>query len=206
MDTRVWIDDPNPIFRMGLACCLRRPGFELIGESSEFVPQPDLDRTDILVFDLGEQSLGWALGRAGARGVPEGPGARGTPEWSGEHRPARLLGLVGGGGPDRELTRGLCTVLVRSELTPTAFVDCLRSLADLCPRTPEPPPLPPPGLSEEELEVLRLLAQGEGPQGIARVLGFSRRAARGMVAGLVERLGARSPAQAVARAMQEGVI
>lgn len=188
MDTRVWIDDPNPIFRMGLACCLRRPGFVLIGESSGFVPQPDLDRTDILVFDLGEQTLGWALGRAGQR------------------RPARLLGLVGGGGPDRELTHGLCTVLVRSELTPTAFVDCLRSLADLRPPAPEPRPLAAPGLSEEELEVLRLLAQGEGPRGIARGLGFSRRAARNMVAGLVERLGARSPAQAVARALQEGVI
>ena len=191
MDTRVWIDDPNPIFRMGLACCLRRPGFVLIGESSEFVPSPDLDRTDILVFDLGEQSLGWALGRA----------------W--EQRPARLLGLVGGGGPDRELTRGLCTVVARSELTPTNFVECLQSLADVWPRVNDAPsltPPAPPALSAEELAVLRLLAQGEGPRGIARGLGFSRRAARGLVAGLVERLGARSPAQAVARALHEGVI
>jgi DNA-binding NarL/FixJ family response regulator len=78
-------------------------------------------------------------------------------------------------------------------------------MADLCPPAPEPL-LAAPGLSEEELEVLRLLAQGEGPRGIARGLGFSRRAARGMVAGLVERLGARSPAQAVARAVREGVI
>jgi DNA-binding NarL/FixJ family response regulator len=189
MDTRVWIDDPNPIFRMGLACCLRRPGFELVGESSEFVPTPDLERTDILVFDLGEQSLGWALGRPGAPG---------------ERRPTRLLGLVGGGGPERDLTRGLCTVMVRSELTPGAFVECLRSLADLCP--PPPPPLPQPDLSEQEREVLRLLAQGEGLREIARGLGFSRRAARGVVSRLVERLGARSPAQAVARAFQEGAI
>jgi len=152
------------------------------------VPQPDLHRTDILVFDLGEQSLGWALGRAG------------------ERRPARLLGLVGGGGPDRELTRGLCTVLVRSELTPATFVDCLRSLAELRPAVPESRPLPPPVLTEEELEVLRLLARGEGPREIARELGFSRWAVRVKVAGLVERLGARSPAQAVARALGEGVI
>ncbi|MGH8990336.1 MAG: hypothetical protein ACRDZ7_02275 [Acidimicrobiia bacterium] len=122
MDTRVWIDDPNPIFRMGLACCLRRPGFVLIGESSDFVPKPDLDRTDILVFDLGEPSLAWALGRAPDR------------------RPARLLGLVGPGGPERELARGLCTVLVRSELTPVVFVDCLRSLAELSPPVPDSVP------------------------------------------------------------------
>ncbi len=121
MDTRVWIDDPNPIYRMGLACCLRRGGFVLVGESTDFVPRPDLERTDILVFDLGEQTLGWALGRAGAS------------------RPARLLGLVGPGGPDRDLTRGVCTVLVRSELTPDIFVDCLRSLASLCGPGPEAP-------------------------------------------------------------------
>ncbi|MGH9039620.1 MAG: LuxR C-terminal-related transcriptional regulator [Acidimicrobiia bacterium] len=203
MDTRVWIDDPNPIFRMGLASCLRRPGFELSGESTDFVPRPELDRTDILVFDLGEQSLGWALGRAG------------------ESRPARLLGLVGPGGPERDLTGGLCTVVVRSELTPVGFVDCLRSLSGLVPPAPSVPTVPPvsqlvaaptgtsrpaSGLTPEELEVLRLLAQGEGPQGIARGLGFSRRAAREVVAGLVARLGARSPAQAVAWAVREGVI
>ena len=184
MDTRVWIDDPNPIFRMGLASCLRRPGFELVGESTDFVPRPELDRTDVLVFDLGEQSLGWALGRVA------------------ERRPARLLGLVGPGGPERDLTRGLCTVVVRSELTPVAFVDCLRSLSGLVPSVPPPSS----DLTPEELEVLRLLAQGEGPQGIARGLGFSRRAARGVVARLVERLGARNPVQAVARAVREGVI
>jgi hypothetical protein len=119
METRVWIDDPNPIFRMGLACCLRRPGFVLAGESADFLPPPDLAQVDILVFDLGEQTLGWALGRAGRRSS------------------TRLLGLVGGGGPERDLARGLCTVLARSELTPTVFVDSLRSLALLCPPVPE---------------------------------------------------------------------
>jgi hypothetical protein len=127
MDTRVWIDDPNPIYRTGLACCLRRPGFVLVGESTDFVPRPDLDRTDILVFDLGEQTLGWALGRAGAS------------------RSDRLLGLVGPAGPGGELTQGRCTVVVRSELTPGAFVDCLRSLAALAPRAPEGKPEAEPG-------------------------------------------------------------
>ncbi len=134
----MWIDDPNPIYRMGLVCCLRRPGFVLAGESAGFVPRPDLDRIDILVFDLGEQSLGWALGRPG------------------ERRPDRLLGLVGGGGPDRELTRGLCTVMVRAELTPAVFVDCLHSLAELCP----PPPLPPEPVARRRVaELVERLAR-----------------------------------------------
>lgn len=142
----MWIDDPNPIFRMGLACCLRPPGFVLAGESTDFLPPPDLAHVDILVFDLGEQTLGWALGRAGRR------------------TSTRLLGLVGGGGPERDLARGLCTVLARSELTPTVFVDSLRSLAELCPPVPEPPPA----------------------SGALRP--SSRPAGRGRVAGLVERL------------------
>lgn len=209
MDTRVWIDDPNPIFRMGLAACLRRPGFALVGESSEFVPPPDLDRTDILVFDLGEPTLGWTLPRLG----DEPEGASGTSPARGglPLRPVRLVGLVGGGGPERELTRGLCTVLVRTELTPRLFVDCLRSLAEVAPPVPERP-APAPGtsrsrdLSPQELAVLRLLAAGENPKGIARGLGSSRRVAQGLVAGVVHRLGARSPAQAVARAVRRGVI
>lgn len=200
MDTRVWIDDPNPIFRMGLAACLRRPGFTLAGQSAEFVPRPDLDRTDILVFDLGEPTCGWSLGRPPTAGLFE--------------RPLRLVGLVGGAGPERELTRGLCTVLVRAELTPRVFVECLRSLADLAPPAPdaatEPPTVPPggstSGLSPEEVAVLRLLAAGETPRGIARGLGSSRRAAQGLVSGVVRRLGARNPAQAVAQALRQGVI
>jgi hypothetical protein len=107
---RVWIDDPNPIFRLGLACCLRESGFVLAGESSGFIPEPDLGRVDVLVFDLGEGNLSRAMRQA-------------------QRGPARLLGLVAAGGPVEEVARGLCTVLVRSELTPESFLDCLCSLA-----------------------------------------------------------------------------
>ena len=48
---RIWIDDHNPIFRLGLGACLEPP-FLLAGESTHFSPQPDLSRTDILVFEL----------------------------------------------------------------------------------------------------------------------------------------------------------
>lgn len=207
MDTRVWIDDPNPIFRMGLVACLRRPGFTLVGQSAEFVPPPDLDRTDILVFDLGEPTLGWSLPRLGDRPG----GTSGTFQAPGDcSRAVRLLGLVGGGGPERDLAQGLCTVLVRADLTPRRFLDCLRSLAEVAPPVCDPAPgraAPPQvDLSAEELAVLRLLAAGENPRGIARGLGASRRVAHGLVAGVVHRLGARNPAQAVARAVRQGVI
>jgi hypothetical protein len=120
---RVWIDDPNPIFRLGLACCLRRPRFALVGESAFFVPAPDLDLLDILVFDLGEQSLAWTLGQD-------------------HRRPVRLVGLSTGSGPALELLSGRCTILVRSELTPDSFLDCLDSMTAAW-RPPAPPPPDP---------------------------------------------------------------
>lgn len=185
---RVWIDDPNPVFRLGLVRCLAEPDFVVAGESSGFVPRPDLDNVDILVFDLGDRNLSWALGQ--------------------QRTPTRLLGLIGAGGTEGEVAPGLCTVLVRCELTPEAFVEGLRSLWHAGP--PAQPAARPAsvagGLSERERDVLRLLAQGEDDRGIARDLGASRRAARSFVANLVGRMGARSPAQAVARALREGVI
>src|SRR3954466_14764748 len=57
---RIWIDDHNPIFRLGLGACLEPP-FLLAGESARFSPLPDLTRTDILVFELEQAGLPNAL-------------------------------------------------------------------------------------------------------------------------------------------------
>ncbi|HEY0398423.1 MAG TPA: phytase, partial [Acidimicrobiia bacterium] len=105
---RIWLDDPNPIFRMGLAASLRNSPFVVVGESTGLVPPPELDGVDVLVFDLGEPELGGRLTRRQCRST-------------------RLVGLVPGGDPDG-LDRSQCTVLVRSELTPEGFRDCLASV------------------------------------------------------------------------------
>src|SRR5713101_4472020 len=108
--TRIWLDDPNPIFRMGLAASLRNSRFVVVGESAGLVPPPELDGVDVLVFDLGEESGGW---------FPA------LPLLSRRHRRStRLVGLVPGGDVDQS-ARSQCTVLVRSELTPEGFRDCL---------------------------------------------------------------------------------
>src|SRR5437763_1788380 len=108
--TRIWLDDPNPIFRMGLAAALRDSGVVVVGESTGFMPVPDLEAVDVLVFDLGDhQSLAGSLSRR-------------------QRRSTRLVGLVPGGDIERA-ERSQCTVLVRSELTPEGFRDCLASVA-----------------------------------------------------------------------------
>ncbi|MGH9008752.1 MAG: phytase, partial [Acidimicrobiia bacterium] len=107
--TRIWLDDPNPIFRMGLAASLRDPRFVVVGESAGFVPTPALENVDVLVFDLGdERSLGWTLPRR-------------------QRRTTRLVCLVPGGDIETA-ERSQCTILVRSELTPEGFRDCLASV------------------------------------------------------------------------------
>jgi hypothetical protein len=107
-EARIWLDDPNPIFRMGLAASLRGSGFVVVGESSGLVPVPDLGSVDVLVFDLGEQTLGATLSRR-------------------QQRSTRLVALVPGGDAGPAAT-SQCTVLVRSELTPEGFRDCLASV------------------------------------------------------------------------------
>jgi 3-phytase len=106
--TRIWLDDPNPIFRMGLAASLRDSRFLVVGESTGFVPPPDLAGVDVLVFDLGEQDIGATLPRR-------------------QRRRTRLVGLVPGGDAEAA-SRSQCTILVRSELTPEGFRRCLTSV------------------------------------------------------------------------------
>ena len=129
--TRIWLDDPNPIFRMGLAASLRDSRFVVVGESTRLVPTPELDNVDVLVFDLGEHPeiashLGWP--------PPARRRRRGT--W--------LVGLVPGGDIEG-LPRSQCTVLVRSELTPEGFRDCLAAVVAeaSAPAGPAGRPAPP---------------------------------------------------------------
>src|SRR5437879_26078 len=103
---QVWIDDPNLVFRRGLALCLRQSHFVLAGESSGLVPKPR--GFDVLVFDLGGSGIGWDL--ADLAGTP------------GSH----LLGLAK--SAEESAAIELCAVVVRSELTPESL---LRHLADV---------------------------------------------------------------------------
>jgi len=118
--TRIWLDDPNPIFRMGLAAALRDSRFVVVGESSGLVPPPPLDAVDVLVFDLGDQH------ESGIR-LPELPRR--------QRRSTRLVGLVPGGDAEAA-QRSQCTVLFRSELTPEGLRDCLAAVAAEVPVAP----------------------------------------------------------------------
>ena len=148
--TRIWLDDPNPIFRKGLAASLRDSRFVVVGESAGFVPPPTLDGVDVLVFDLGEQSAEWSLLSRSVLGR--------------HRRSTRLVGLVPGGDADA-IGRSQCTVLARAELTPEGFRRCIASVA-----AGAPPPSAPPGgprpvrtVCTEAVSRLRRLTARKGP-------------------------------------------
>ncbi len=200
---RVWVDDDNDIFRLGLTACLETQGFVLSGESRSLVPGPDLDRTDILVFDLGGGRLGEVVRLT-------------------RDRATRLLAIAASAADSLLLDAvevGVAGALVRAEVTPAAFLHCLRAVAGgngsipaaaLASLLAGPGPGRRPGssghLTSRELEVLRLLSRGQNTREIASGLSYSEKTVKNIVHDLLVRMNCRNRAQAVALATQRGLI
>jgi hypothetical protein len=55
---KVWIDDEHPIFRRGLVTCLHADGFDVVGESARFTPEPAQTS-----WSSPQRTVGW-LGRS----------------------------------------------------------------------------------------------------------------------------------------------
>jgi two-component system nitrate/nitrite response regulator NarL len=79
-------------------------------------------------------------------------------------------------------------------------------LAGLVGRGAAPPDLPAGGLTPREREVLALLADGASNKVIARRLGLSFHTAKAHVAAVLQKLGAGSRADAVARGARAGLV
>ena len=107
---RVWIVDPNPVFREGLVCCLESGGYQVVGTSRGLIPEPPAGAVDVLVFDLGNPVVAW--------GVVDGSAG-----------PSRLIGFAAAGPGPRLDTAELDSVLVRAEATPEAILDAVGQAA-----------------------------------------------------------------------------
>ena len=197
---RIWIDDHNPIFRLGLGACLEPP-FLLAGESARFSPQPDLIRTDILVFELDQAGLPNAL--------------RLTQESS------VMLVAIAASVEDELLVEaieaGVTGALLRNDANPNTFLHALRSAAAgngslptaVLGRLLARPRVGPRGagdLSDRELGVLRLLSKGETTRQIAGDLCYSEKTVKNIVHDVLVRMNCRNRAQAVALATRRGLI
>lgn len=200
---RVWVDDENDIFRLGLCACLEGSGFVLAGESRALVPTPDLVRSDVVVFELHGGRLGDLVRLT-------------------RDRPTRLLAIATSAADSLlidAVEAGVAGALVRSDVTPNAFLHCLRSvaqgngsvpaavLASILAGPASGRRAGTPGhLTERELDVLRLLSKGESTREIAEGLSYSEKTVKNIVHDLLVRMNCRNRAQAVALATQRGLI
>jgi len=197
---RIWIDDHNPIFRLGLGACLEPP-FLLAGESVRFSPPPDLTRTDILVFELEQAGLPNALRLAQDSSL--------------------LLVAIAANADDELLVEaieaGVTGALLRGDANPNTFLHTLRSAAAgngslptaVLGRLLSRPRVGLRGagdLTDRELGVLRLLSKGESTRQIAVDLCYSEKTVKNIVHDVLVRMNCRNRAQAVALATRRGLI
>jgi DNA-binding NarL/FixJ family response regulator len=201
---RVWVDDANGIFRRGLTSCLEAGGFVVAGESVDLTPTPDLDKTDILLFDLEDGGLQRAV-----------KATRGTD--------VLLVGLARVAREDSlydAVESGLAGYLVRAELTPETLTGSLTAVARGAGAVP--PRLlarlfdgmakgckrgaAAGQLANRELQVLSLLADGGDTREIAGQLCYSERTVKNIVHDTLVKMNCRTRAQAVAVATRQGFI
>jgi DNA-binding NarL/FixJ family response regulator len=200
----IWIDDPNPIYRRGLATCLESNGFDVAGESGNLQPEPDLSDAEVMLFDVDQVGLPRATALA-------------------QRYDVRLVGLVREASEDRlydSLTAGLSGVLVRAELTPSRLTTCLHAVTEG--NGSIPPELlsqmiaglargAPRGaaggqLARREVDVLHLLAEGDTTRDIAARLSYSERTVKNIVHDVLVKLNCRTRAHAVALGTRQGLI
>jgi DNA-binding NarL/FixJ family response regulator len=201
----VWIDEPHPLLRRGMVSCLLADDVPVAGESTLLAPGRAFRDAAVLLFDGDRGDLAAfldALPRA-------------------SHTRPKLVAAVS--EPDDErlerLARGgVSAILYRHELTPELLVGTVRSVllgrtsmpTDLLPRlltkAARADHVEPGALSDREVAVLRMLADGEDTRGIAQGLCYSERTVKNVVHDVLTKLSCRTRAQAVATATRAGII
>ena len=196
----VWIDDPHPIFRRGLAATLS-DAYRVVGESAELRPMPRGRPADVLIFNLTNASL-----------QKLGPLAETTALIA-------LISLRNAQLHARALAAGVSGLMLRERISchqlrmaieaalggqtcvPTVLVaDIMESAAE---SIVDPDRI---GLLSRELEVLRRLADGDDTKGIAVDMNYSERTVKNVVHDLLIKMNCRNRAHAVAIAARQGII
>ncbi|MDQ3735081.1 MAG: response regulator transcription factor [Actinomycetota bacterium] len=198
----VWVGDSHPIFRRGLTACLKAEGFRVAGDSAGLSPEPQLRGVDLLLFAADATSLQTAARLGRTNGVAL----------------VALLDAATDTAVEAALEAGVHSLLVRAELTPTALTATLRMVASgnaslpanllgrLLDRAANGSRHGSTGLTLRELDVLRLLADGEDTREIAGLLCYSERTVKNVVHDVLVKMNCKNRAHAVALATRHGVI
>lgn len=201
-DATVWIDDPHPIFRRGLSACLRAEGFRVAGDSVGMEPLPQLNAVDVLLFAADRRTLRAAVRLCSTRSTA-------------------LVAIIDDPLDDlvsEAIEAGVAAVLPRADLLPATLVSTLRAvlhggaalpaamLRRLLDHAASGGRGTSEGLTRRELEVLRLLAEGEDTRQIASAMSYSERTVKNVVHDVLVKMNCRNRVHAVALATRQGVI
>jgi len=207
---RILIADDHAILRKGIRALLStEPDMEIVGETAdgmETVAQARVLRPDVILMDLV---------------MPNMDGIEATRQVTAEHPGVRILVLTSFAADDKvfpaikagalgyilkdsgpaELVQAIYQVY-RGEpsLEPAIALKMLQELS----RPSERPPTPEP-LSQREMEVLRLLAQGKSNREIADLLVITELTVRTHVSNILGKLHLASRTQAALYALKEGL-
>lgn len=205
LPVRVLVVAEETLVRAGLASVLEgRPGVQVVGRCS---PDGELDamlsatRPEVLIWDLGlnpETQLGLFSGRSAD--LPPTIVLLSGAEPFLEARRSGARGML-----LREADGETLALAVQSARRGLVLIDT--AFEGLHPEAQPHEPLPSSGeLSERELEVLRLVAEGLANKAIAARLGISDHTVKFHLNSVLRKLGAQSRTDAVVRATRLGLL
>jgi DNA-binding NarL/FixJ family response regulator len=201
--------DDHPIVREGVISVLEdREDMEVVGSAGsaeEALPIAERLCPDIVLLDLELPGLG------GLEAIPrllEASPATGVIVFTAYETDERILGALRAGARGYLLKGAPAEEIVRAVHMVHAGGSYLepRVAAKLVMQVCAPAPCPGPALTPREQEVLRLLGEGMSNKRIARALCISERTVKFHVGSVFTKLGAGNRTQAVALAVQRGLL
>jgi DNA-binding NarL/FixJ family response regulator len=202
---RVVIADDHPFYRQGLARLLSQSGVEVVGEASNGPMAIELvERTapDVAVVDLNMPGMsGVEVTRRLNERMPASRvlvvSVSAQEEDVTEAILAGASGYVLKDGPVEEVVAGIRAAAAGDSLLSPRIAGTL--LDRIRERQPELPPIP---LSQRELQVLRLVAQGRGESEIGEALHVGAGAVAKHISSLLTKLQVENRVQAAMRTVQ----
>jgi DNA-binding NarL/FixJ family response regulator len=197
---RVVIADDHPVVRSGIRDMLdSAEGIDVVDEAecgTEALQKVDEHQPDVLLLDVE---------------MPEMSGVEVAQKLQEENSPVRLLALSS--YDDQEYVQGLleggASGYLTKENAPELIIEAVRAVAQGEVRWFVQPALDdrsPADLTQREIDILKLMAQGHSNKEVAEELGISESTVRKHATHLYEKLQASSAREAIAWAWQNGIM